>query len=96
MKFPCGRKKDGGRTDKQIDRQTDTTHQIVDFRNFSKAPKIILLHRVFLCYCHVSKNWRGLFKFDLPSTEVITHHELGHVPQTRPTKVLSLFLLISL
>jgi len=95
MKFPPvgaelfhaeGRRTDDGRRNRYRDRQTDMTHLIVDFRNFSKAPKIILRHRVFLCYCHVSKNWRGLFKFDLPSREVSTHHELGHVPQTRPTR----------
>jgi hypothetical protein len=93
---PCGRK-DEGRTDKQIkgDIQTDMTQLIVDFRNSSKAPKIILRHRFFLCYCHINKNWLELFKFDLPFTEVLTHHELGHVPQIRPTKVFSLFLLIS-
>ena len=82
---PRGRK-DEGRTDQQIERQTYMTQLIVDFRNFSKASKIILRYRVFLCYCHVNKNWLGLFKFDLPSTEVLTHHELGHVPQIRPTK----------
>jgi hypothetical protein len=83
---PCGRKKDG-----QRDRRTDMRQLIVDFRNFSKSPKITLRHLVFLFYYNVNKSRRGLFKFDLPSTEVLTHHELGHVPQIRPTNVLSFF-----
>lgn len=41
-------------------------------------------------------NRRGLFKFDLRSTEVFTRHEIGHVPQIRSRNVCSIFLLISL
>jgi hypothetical protein len=81
------RRTEKGRTNRKTDRERQTWQGlIVDFRNFSKAPKIILRRLVFLCYYNVNKSWRGLFKFDLPSTEVLTHYELGHVPQIRPTK----------
>lgn len=51
----CSRTTEEDRTNRQRDRQTDMTQLIFSFRNFSKAPKIILWRRAFLCYCHVNK-----------------------------------------